>query len=328
VYGDNTMGYRWFSHSTMRHFVISAGLVWATFLIVGCPAGKEENFVVGTPDAAESVGERLFLETRFAQAFKAFLDSGGKVNELLPGGDPVLDDTQTTDQPLPGPFTGLTMNCRTCHLVDEQVSTPGGGMRTYADFARRSPVPERADGRLTTPRNSPPLVNATLDRAGGLLLHFDAEFSTLEDLIAATFTGRNFGWLPGQKAEAIHHITTVVRGDNGQNNPAKQFDGQPYRILFTGTDPAIPEEFRLTAEFRVAVGSGTDQQIFDAVVKVVAAYVNSLRFAKQDDHGNPIRSPFDIFLQINSLPSQPAADESPLDYSRRLLQVVQRREQN
>ena len=250
------------------------------------------------------------------------------MNDPLPAGDPVLDDTQTIDQPLPGPFAGLTMNCRTCHLVDEHVSAPGGGMRTYADFARRSPLPERADGKLTTPRNSPPLVNATLDRPDGLLLHFDAEFATLADLIAATFTGRNFGWLPGQKAEAMHHIAAVVRGDNGQNDPAKQFDGQPYRILFTGTDPAIPEEFRLTAEFRVAVDSGTDQQIFDAVVKVVAAYVNSLRFSKQDDNRHPIRSPFDIFLQINSLPAQPEAGEAPLDYSRRLLQVIQTREQN
>jgi hypothetical protein len=295
----------------------------------GCPDGKEESFVVGTPDAAESVGERLFLETRFAQAFKAGLDSGGQVNEPLLAGDPVLDDTRTIDQPLPGPFAGRTMNCRTCHLVDEHVSTPGGGMRTYTDFACRSPVPAREDGQLTASRNAPPLVNATLDQPGGLLLHFDAEFATLEDLIVATFTGRNFGRLPGQKAEAIHHIiATVVRGDNGQNDLAQQFDGQPYRILFTGTDPAIPEEFRLTSEFRLAVDSGSDQQIFDAVVKVVAAYVNGLRFSKQDDNGRPIRSPFDIFLQINGLPAQPAANESPLDYSRRLLQSVQTREQN
>jgi len=308
--------------------VLSVSLAWAALLIFGCPAGKEDDFVVGTSDAAQSVGERLFLETRFAQAFKAFLDSGGKVNEPLLAGDPVLDETQTIDQPLPGPFAGLTMNCRACHLVDELVSTPGGGMRTYDDFARRSPVPAREDGKLTTSRNAPPLVNATLDRAGGLLLHFDAEFATLEELIVATFTGRNFGWLPGQKAEAIHHIATVVRSDNGKNNLAQQFDGQPYRILFTGTDPAIPEEFRLTSEFRVAVDSGSDQQILDAVVKVVAAYVNSLRFSKQDDSGRPIRSPFDIFLQINSLPAQPATDESPLDYSRRLLQNVQTREQN
>ena len=81
------MGCRLFAQSTTRHVVVSAGLAWAALLMFGYPAGKEENFVVGTPDAAESVGERLFLETRFAQAFKAFLDSGGKVNEPLPAGD-------------------------------------------------------------------------------------------------------------------------------------------------------------------------------------------------------------------------------------------------
>ena len=78
------MGCRWFTQSTTRPLVVSVGLACTVLLIFGCPAGKEENFVVGTPDAAESVGERLFLETRFAQAFKAFLDSGGKVNDPLP----------------------------------------------------------------------------------------------------------------------------------------------------------------------------------------------------------------------------------------------------
>jgi cytochrome c peroxidase len=274
------------------------------------------------------VGERLFLETRFAQAFKTFLDSGGKVNDPLPVGDPVLESTETTDLPLPGPFAGLTINCRTCHLVDEHVLTPGGGMRTYADFARRSPLPERGDGKLTTPRNAPALVNASLDRPGGTLFHFDAEFPTLEDLIVETFLGRNFGWLPGQKAEAIHHIAEVVRGDDGTGGLAQQFDGQPYRILFTGTNSAIPEEFRLTADFRVSVTSGTDQEIFEAIVRVVAAYVRSLQFSRQDDNSNPIRSPFDVFLQVNGLPLQPDPNESSLDYSRRLLQLVQTREQN
>jgi hypothetical protein len=89
-------------------------------------------------------------------------------------------------------------------------------MRTYTDFATRSPIPSRQDGKLTAPRNSPPLVNASLNRPGGTLFHFDGEFSTLEDLIVGTFTGRNFGWLPGQKAEAIRHIARVVREDDGK----------------------------------------------------------------------------------------------------------------
>ena len=43
-------------------------------------------------DSAEITnGERLFLETRFAQFFKVFLDDGGSVNDPLPAGDPTLD---------------------------------------------------------------------------------------------------------------------------------------------------------------------------------------------------------------------------------------------
>ena len=76
-------------------------------------------------------------------------------------------------------------------------------MRTYADFARRSPVSEREDGHLTAVRNSPPLVNASLPRGNGLLLHFDGEFASLEALGLATLTGRNFGWLPGEAQQAI-----------------------------------------------------------------------------------------------------------------------------
>jgi hypothetical protein len=190
-------------------------------------------------------------------------------------------------------------------------------MRTYTDFARRSPIPARADGKTHAPRNSPTLVNSALDRPGGALFHFDAEFNSMEDLVAATFTGRNFGWLPGEKAQAIAHIARVVRGDDGRGVIAQQFDGLPYRILFTGPNADIPDELRLPPEFRAFIGFGTDQEIFNAVVKVVAAYMKQLLFSQQDDSGNPIRSPFDVFLSLNGLPQQPNNNESPLDYSRR-----------
>jgi hypothetical protein len=67
-------------------------------------------------------------------------------------------------------------------------------------------------------------VNASLDRPRGALFHFDGEFSTLEGLIAGTFTGRNFGWLPGQRGEAIRHIAQVMRLDNGSGVITQQFD--------------------------------------------------------------------------------------------------------
>ena len=318
-------------HNRFSH--VRGRTCWIAFslLLVGCSGGSSTPpppsvAATGTPGAEASVGERLFVETRFAQAFKAYLDSGGNVNDALPVGDPVMDLSETTGPGvgLPGPFAGLTMNCRACHLVDEHVGTPGGVMRTYADFAQRSPLPNRSDGKRTAPRNSPPLVNASLDRPGGALFHFDGEFSTMEDLIVGTFTGRNFGWLPGQKTEAIHHIAQVMREDDGSGVIAQQFDGLSYGILFTGANPAIPDELRLPPEFRAFIGSGTDQEIFDAVVKVVAAYVKQLQFSQQEESGALIRSPFDVFLELNGLPQQPDSNETPLDYSRRLLTLVNR----
>lgn len=274
----------------------------------------------GTVGAEEAVGERLFLDTRFAQSFKVRLDNGGTINDPQVG-DSVVERLETLGAPIdPGPFKGLSMNCRACHLVDDVLSSPGGGMKTYADLARRSPVPVRADGKTHAPRNSPPLVNSAVERPGGVLLHFDAEFTSMEDLVAATFTGRNFGWLPGEKAQAIAHMAKVVRGDDGSFDLTDT--GLSYRVLFTGTNPNIPDELRMPPQFRAFVGSASDQDIFNAVVRVVSAYVKGLLFSQAEDSGALIRSPFDVFLAINNLPQQPSPNESPLSYSRRLLTLI------
>ena len=290
------------------------------------PPPPTPAILTGTPGAEEGVGERLFLETRFAQSFKVAMDNGGNINDPNIG-DPVVDTLVTSGAPIdPGPFKGLSMNCRACHLVDDVVNAPGGGMRSYADFARRSPLQARADGKTVAVRNSPPLVNSALDRPGGVLFHSDAEFNSMEELVADTLTGRMLGWLPGEKAKAIAHIARVLRSDNGKGDLAKEFGGASFRTLFAGTDASIPEEFRVTSEFRLAIDSATDQEVFSAVVKVVAAYVNGLLFSQEEESGAPIRSPFDVFLETNGLPHAPNSNESPIDYSRRLLQLVKVRE--
>lgn len=313
---------------TLIPYIAKIAHVFASLLLfltglVAC-SGREDAptppTATGTPAAAEALGERLFLDTRLAQTFKVFLDNGGTVNDPKIG-DAVTDTLETLGAPIdPGPFKGMSINCRACHLVDDVLASAGSGMRTYADFARRSPIPARADGKTHAPRNSPPLVNSTLERPGGVLFHFDAEFNSMEDLIAATFTGRNFGWLPGEKAQAIQHIARVLRGDDGSFDLTDT--GLSYRIVFTGTDPSIADELSLPAEFRAFVGSAGDQEIFDAVVRVVAAYVNGLFFSQTEESGAPIRSPFDVFLAINGLPQQPEPNESPLSYSRRLRALV------
>ena len=269
-----------------------------------------------------AIGERLFLETRFAQFFA--VNSQGNANAVLAAGDPVMDTTQTTGDPFPGPFAGQSMNCRQCHFVDEHATTPGapaGGVRTYADFARRSPVPQREDGKTTTPRNSPPLVNASLVRKDGVLFHFDAEFATMKDLVKATLTGRNYGWLPGEQEQAIAHLVHIIRDDDGTGDLAQQ-SGGAYAKVFKGMDPTIPPEFCLPAPQRmVNFDSASDEEIFDTVASLIATYVRSLTFTRDDERAFSA-SPFDVFLAKNNLPRKPE-DETALAYSRRLRTLIE-----
>jgi cytochrome c peroxidase len=287
-------------------FAIDAPAVW-------CQASEE----VDPPEVA--IGERLFLETRFANLF--FVQSHGDANAVLDSGDPVLDVTETPAGPLMGPFTGQTMNCRACHLVDEQSRVNGGGNRSYSDFARRSPIPVRDDGETHAVRNSPSLVGATRGRPDGLLLHFDGEFATAEDLVAATLTGRNFGWLPTERSLATRHIATIIRDDDGEGELASEFGGG-YRVVLTGTDPSIPRELRLPAAYRIDVAAATEREILDGVAKLIRAYLDSLAFAMTAS-GEFDGSPYDRFLAKNRLPRQPRRGESDRAYAARLLRLVE-----
>ena len=268
--------------------------------------------------AQVTIGERLFLETRFAQFF--FAHSTGDANKTLTLGDPVMDFSETTGSSFPGPFAGQSMNCRSCHLIDEHRSTPGGGVRTYADFARRSPIPAREDGNELTPRNSPSLVNSTLPGLAHFF-HYDGEFATMEDLVKATLTGRNYGWLPPERKTAIDHIAHVIRKDDGKGVLAMQTGGS-YRKVLAGSDEDLSDEFRLPEGLRINVGSASDQQILDVVARLITAYVRSLRFS-QDEKGAFNGSPFDVFLRKNKLPLKPDSRARSIEYARKLRDLIE-----
>jgi cytochrome c peroxidase len=295
--------------------VVAAALV-AAALFLGVPAGAQEE-EEGDP-AEVVIGERLFLETRFAEYF--FRHGGGDVNRPLAAGDPVVATVETPAGPVPGPFAGQAINCRSCHFVDDMKGVAGGGNRTYSDFAARSPVPSRADGERVTPRNSPALVNASLPRGGGVILHFDGEFASAADLVRDTLTGRNFGWLPAEQAAAVEHIARVIREDDGSGALAASAGG-PYRIVLAGTDRSIPRELRLPRRFRIDTTRASDAQILDGVSRLIAAYVESLVFA-EDETGAFAGSPYDQFLLKNHLPRKLRPLEPVASYVERLRQLL------
>lgn len=280
------------------------------------PRQEVEGFPPPRQDIAKvAIGERLFLETRFAQFF--FAHANGDANALLTNGDPAVATSVTTTQPLPGPFAGFSMNCRACHLVAEQRAA-GRGHRTYADFARRSPVPARSDGRTFTARNSPAMVNASIPRETPFFLHFDGEFTSLEALIKGTLTGRNLGWLPDERAQAVRHIARVIRDDNGQGPLAREFGGHSYRHIFAGTDESLGDEgerFRLPEDYRLNIATASDNQILDAIARLIGAYSESLFFSR-DEANEYDASPYDAFAETNQIPRRVSPGQSVHYYNR------------
>jgi hypothetical protein len=294
---------------------------WAALgaVLVAASAVRADDDAQGGPN----IGERLFLETRFAEFF--FTNSGGNANAVLTNGDPVMNTTASIYGPLPGPFAGQSINCRACHLVEEQEAT---GNRTYCDFAPRSPVPDIGDGRTTTTRNAMPLVDALLPRTTPLLLHHDGQFASARELITGTLTGRNYGWQPTEYATAIHHIATIIRNDDGSGGLAQQYGGLSYADTFAGATD-VPDQYLIPPPNYMDVtitdtndpNYVTDGQIVENIADLIQDYLETLVFS-QDELGQFNGSPYDVFLAKNGLPRQPDYGETPLHYSRRLLQLV------
>ncbi len=305
----------------IHHFLrllLSYGVV---VLLASCGAGRAPNFPtdVDVTPALDSIGERLFLDTRFAQYFAA---NNTGVNQPLAVGDPVVAQVNTPNGPLPGPFAGQSMNCRSCHFVTEFQGVAGAGNRTYSDFTTRSPIPLPMNGFTQTPRNSMHMVGSLQSHPGPTFLHFDGEFTTPEDLVKATITGHNFGWSPSQYQQALANVALIVRGDDGSSQLAiDRTNGLSYSTLFLGKDPRITSDLLIPAADRIDVNSATPDQILDLVAKCISTYMGDLLF-RQDEFGRYIGSPYDVFLRINHLPVEPNAGESIPQYNQRLANII------
>jgi cytochrome c peroxidase len=261
-----------------------------------------EKIVMDLPEVA--LGEKLFRETRFSQYF--WSRSGGDVNRVLPFGDPVIDFVISFPMPVMNPYRGRGMNCATCHLLDELQNDPYAGNRSFTDFLKRSRIPIReGDIHLETARNSPSMIDVTLPRKNGILLHYDGEFASSRGLVKGTLMGRNYGWLPTEEKIAVAQVAKVIREDRELS----------YQKLFLGEGSSLP------ADFRLDVSCASDSQIFDRVAELIAAYMESLHYSRnqKNEHNG---SPYDRFLEKNHLPKIPDSQESALQYSDRLLDYL------
>jgi hypothetical protein len=112
-------------HTVFAHVVGRSSWIFAALLLAGCGSGDNSSAppsvaATGTPGAEADAGERLFLETRFAQSFSVFLANGGDINDPN-AGDQVVAKVILPGHPNGGvisQFVGMSMNCRSCHFVD------------------------------------------------------------------------------------------------------------------------------------------------------------------------------------------------------------------
>lgn len=179
----------------------------------------------------------------------------------------------------------LLTSCAICHLTDQDPQ----GHRVFTDFFNRSWVPFRnEDPRRTEIRNSPTLLDVALMP----LLHLDGEFKSLEELVAATFSGRPMGWLPGEEEKAFDQVQAVLLADKA-----------------TEASPSYRQQFK--SAFGVELEKLSRDQIIGLVSKAVADFMRTMR-SKQN-------SPYDRFVKLNGLAAAPAEGETAKAFAKRTL---------
>ena len=247
------------------------------------------------------IGARLFVETGFsAHSASAFMSPGSHNRALV-----------------------RTTSCQSCHfnsgLSFSAAKHAFRGARDVNPIAIRFTL--RSDSHALVSRNSPVVVDGLETGSTYRLLHFDGEFASPESLVKESFLGRNFGWLPEERMEAIRHFARVIRDDRGGSEVDFREGRLPYTVLLRGTDPATPDDSRLPKEFRCDPDTATDEEILDACSRLVVEFMRTLQFSR-DASGQHDGSPYDAFLVANRLPRTPSPGQTPEEYGRRLGEQV------
>ncbi len=114
------------------------------------------------------------------------------------------------------------------------------------------------------------------------------------------------------------NVARVVREDDGTDANAEDHGGRSYATFFGARGDLLPSELLIGPSYRIDVRTASDEEVLDAVARVVAQYVRELVFLQDPVTGRFDGSPYDVFLRKNGLPAAPASGETDLDYARRL----------
>ena len=175
--------------------------------------------------------------------------------------------------------TDYAIACSVCHGLGESVA--GKAERFYADHTPTS----LTAGRETTDRNAQTLAGVFRADVFG----WDGAWDSMEDMILEKLIGKQYGWKPGARAEAIDNAAYVLL-DEGHN----AISGVPYIEQFQ-------EVYGLDLE------SLEREEVAAAAARALADYTRTIDFS--------MTSRWDAFTEQNRFRKQPNADEDLLNYA-------------
>ncbi|HVF91255.1 MAG TPA: cytochrome c peroxidase [Blastocatellia bacterium] len=230
---------------------------------------------------------KYFLFAAFAVSMLIYLAKPAPARQAKNHREQVrLGERLFNDERFSSPKGDMVSSCSHCHLYE----TDSNMARAFTDSFARSWIPWRSeDPRREGARNAPTLFDLVhLSR-----LHSDGEFESLEELVRGTLSGRPFGWLPGEEAEAFQQIYSVVMNDKaGPGSYNEQF----------------------MRAFEVAPGRLDRNEVVDLVSRAISDYMRTIKSART--------SPYDKFVEANGLETGPKHGEGPDAFAGRVLDRV------
>ena len=175
--------------------------------------------------------------------------------------------------------TDYAIACSVCHALGESVA--GKPERFYADHTPTS----LTAGRETTARNAQTLAGVHRAEVFG----WDGAYDSMEDMILEKLIGKQYGWKPDAREEAIDNVVYVLL-DEGHN----AISGVPYVEQFQ-------EVYGLDLE------SLERSEVAAAAVRALADYTRTFDFS--------MTSRWDAFTEQNRFRTAPNAGEDIMNYA-------------